>query len=120
MDELGPGLLDELEPMVPALRLGTQPWQATVPVGRLRSQVFPTVVVSGRHDRAFHAVCEAVARDVGARLVVVEGAGHEVQAVPDRFNAVLREAWAHALPLRPPTPPPRRGRPGARTGGERG
>lgn len=100
-EALSAGLLDELEGLVPALRLGRQPWEATVPVDHLSSAPFPVVVVSGRHDRAFHAVCAALARDHGAELRLVEGAGHEVQMVADDFNAVLRVVWAAAR-RRPP------------------
>lgn len=93
VDELSPELLVDLEPMVPALRSGRHPWQGTVPVDHLATAPFPTVVVSGRHDEPFHAVCEALARDHGARLRVVQGAGHEVQLTGEPFNAVLRELW---------------------------
>lgn len=92
-EELAPGLLDRLEGMVPALRHGRHPWQGEVPVGHLAAAPFPTVVVSGRHDEAFHAVCLALARDHGAALRVVEGAAHEVQLTGEPFNAVLRELW---------------------------
>lgn len=92
-DELPAGLLPRLEGMVPALRHARHPWQGEVPVAHLSAAPFPTVVVSGGHDEAFHAVCLALARDHGARLRVVEGAGHEVQLAGESFNAVLRDLW---------------------------
>lgn len=92
-EELPPVLLARLEGMVPALRHGRHPWEGEVPVAHLATAPFPTVVVSGRHDEAFHAVCVALAEDHGARLRVVEGAGHEVQLTGEPFNAVLRELW---------------------------
>lgn len=95
MEELPPGLLDELEAMVPALRRGRQPWQAPVPLTALRSGRFPAVVVTGRHDVPFHAVCVALARDHGAELHVLPGAGHEVQ-LADGFTDLLRTVWQRA------------------------
>lgn len=92
-DELPAELLARLEGMVPALRHARHPWQGEVPVAHLAAAPFPTVVVSGRHDEAFHAVCLALTGDHGARLRVVEGAGHEVQLTGEPFNAVLRELW---------------------------
>lgn len=93
VEQLPKTVLDQLTRMVPALRLGTQPWQAPVPVDQLRAAPFPTVVVSGRHDDAFHAVCEALAHRTGAQLRVVEGAGHEMQTVTGTFNDLLLRLW---------------------------
>lgn len=93
VDQLPAPLLGRLETMVPALRHGRHPWQGAVPVAHLATAPFPTVVITGRHDEPFHAVCLALARDHGARLRVVEGAGHEVQLTGEPFNAVLRELW---------------------------
>ncbi|HLT82669.1 MAG TPA: alpha/beta hydrolase [Phototrophicaceae bacterium] len=95
VEELPAGLLDELEGRVPALRRGRQPWEAPVPVAHLRSAPFPTHAVSGQHDVPFHAVCVALARDHGAELHVLPGAGHEVQLAPG-FNALLRSVWQRA------------------------
>ncbi|WP_152187431.1 alpha/beta fold hydrolase [Georgenia satyanarayanai] len=92
-DDLPAELLARLEGMVPALRRARHPWQGEVPVAHLAGAPFPTVVVTGRHDEAFHAVCLALARDHGARLRVVEGSGHEVQLAGEPFNAVLRDLW---------------------------
>ncbi|PYF99540.1 Pimeloyl-ACP methyl ester carboxylesterase [Georgenia satyanarayanai] len=90
-EELPAELLARLETMVPALRHARHPWQGEVPLTHLAAAPFPTVVVSGRHDEPFHAVCLALARDHGAQLRVVEGAGHEVQLTGEPFNAVLRD-----------------------------
>lgn len=85
--------LDEMTRMVPAMRLGTQFWDAPWPREGLSSTSFPTVVVSGGHDAAFTAICEALARDLGARTAVVHGAGHEMPTMAADFNAVLLELW---------------------------
>lgn len=91
--EMPAELLTELTALVPRLRTGRQPWHAPVPVDHLRSAPFPTVVVSGQHDQAFHAVCEVLAELSGRPLRVEPGAGHEVQLAPG-FNDLLREVWA--------------------------
>lgn len=96
VEDLPVELLEELTGLVPALRQGRQPWQTPVPVDHLHDAAFPTVVVSGRHDQAFHAVCEALAREVGTELRVVAGSGHEVQLAAGEFNALLREVWRGA------------------------
>lgn len=93
LEELPPDLLDDMTDMVPAVRLGRLPWSGPVPVDRLVGAPFPTVVVSGNHHPAFTAMCEALARELGAQHFVVEGAGHEVQMVGEDFNAVLRSLW---------------------------
>jgi pimeloyl-ACP methyl ester carboxylesterase len=92
-EDFAPEELDELTQMVPAMRLGTRPWDASWPMDRLSSTSFPIVVVSGGHDPAFTAICQALARDLGAHTAVVQGAGHEMQAMASDFNAMLLELW---------------------------
>ena len=92
-EDFAPEELDEMTQMVPAMRLGTRPWDASWPMDRLSSTSFPIVVVSGGHDGAFTAICEAMARDLGARTAVVQGAGHEMQTVAADFNGMLLELW---------------------------
>lgn len=94
LEELPPELLDELTDMVPALRLGRQPWD--VPVDGLVGAPFPTVVISGNHHPAFTAICDALARQLGAEHRVVEGAGHEMQMAVETFNAALLAVWRRA------------------------
>lgn len=94
--DLPPSLVDELTTMAPALRRARQPWQTPLPVGELADAPFPTVLVSGAHHPAFTAVCVAMADELGAQHHVVAGAGHEVQQVADRFNAILLQLWRAA------------------------
>jgi pimeloyl-ACP methyl ester carboxylesterase len=92
-EDFPPEELDEMTQMVPAMRQGRVPWDASWPMDQLSSTSFPIVVVSGGHDGAFTAICEAMARDLGARTAVVQGAGHEMQTVAADFNGMLLELW---------------------------
>jgi len=95
VDELPPDMLDEMTDMVPAFRLGRLPWHGGTPVDRLVAAPFPIMVISGNHHPAFTAMCDALARDLGAQHRVVEGAGHEMQMVAEDFNAALLALWRH-------------------------
>lgn len=93
LQELPPELLDDLTDLVPAVRLARPAWSGPVPVDRLVDAPFPTAVVSDNHHPAFTAMCDALARELGAQHCVVEGAGHEMQMVAEDFNAVLLSVW---------------------------
>jgi pimeloyl-ACP methyl ester carboxylesterase len=96
LEEISPAVLDDLIDMVPAMRLGRPSWSGLIPVDRLVGAPFPTVVISGNHHPAFTAMCDALARVLGAEHHVVEGAGHEIQMVAEDFNAVLVSLWRRA------------------------
>jgi pimeloyl-ACP methyl ester carboxylesterase len=49
---------------------------------RIRAAGVPALVASGAHFAALEAVCDHVARELGARRVVCPGAGHFVAAAP--------------------------------------
>lgn len=93
LEEFPPDLLDDLTDMAPAVRLGRPSWSGPVPVDDLVGAPFPTVVISGNHHPAFTAMCDALARELGAQHCVVEGAGHEMQMVAENFNGVLLSLW---------------------------
>jgi pimeloyl-ACP methyl ester carboxylesterase len=93
VEELPPDVLDDLTGMVPAVRLGRQPWEGHVSVDRVVGSSFPVLVVSGNHHPALTAMCDALARVLGAEHCVVEGAGHEMQTVAKDFNAALLGLW---------------------------
>jgi pimeloyl-ACP methyl ester carboxylesterase len=95
-EALPPGVLEELTELVPAQRLGRQPWSGVVPVEALAGAAFPTMVISGNHHPALTAMCDRLADRIGAERSVVEGAGHEMQAMAEDFNAVLLELWRRA------------------------
>lgn len=92
VDELPDALLDAWTPLVPALRHGDRAWEVDPPFDALVG--IPVLVVSGGHHAAFTAICDAVARTVGADHVVVVGEGHEVQRVGAAFNEALRTFWS--------------------------
>ncbi|MFI7482506.1 alpha/beta fold hydrolase [Kocuria sp. M1R5S2] len=96
VEDLPQELVSDMEAMAPAVRLGRPPWGTPVPLGPLAGARFPVLVVSGNHHPAFTAMCEALARDLGAEHRTVEGAGHEVQLVTEGFNAALLELWRRA------------------------
>lgn len=94
--ELPPELVDALAAMAPAVRRGRPAWDARVPADRLVAAPFPVLVISGGHHPAFTAMCNALARELGAQHRTVEGAGHEMQLVPEEFNAALLALWDRA------------------------
>ncbi|WP_164519733.1 alpha/beta fold hydrolase [Nocardioides ferulae] len=89
-------LVEHWTRIVGPLRRCRPPWAARVPLAELAAARFPKVVVSGGHHAAFDATCEALAAGIGAELVVVTGAEHEVQATGAPFNDLLREVWGRA------------------------
>ena len=71
------------------------PWEAELPLARLRNLGFPKLVVSGAHHPAFDAVCDVLERELGAERAVFPGAGHSVQRAPG-FNERLMDFLARA------------------------
>jgi pimeloyl-ACP methyl ester carboxylesterase len=87
--------LEPPSPLPPDLEQGARtlmverpPWEAEIPLARLRALPFPKLVVSGAHSAAFDAVCDALERGLRAERAVCAGAGHAAQAAPG-FNDVL-------------------------------
>jgi pimeloyl-ACP methyl ester carboxylesterase len=67
------------------------PWEAEVPVGELSAAPFPKLVISGAHAPVFEAVCDALAKSIGARRAVVAGRGHTIPSTGAPYNACLQE-----------------------------
>jgi pimeloyl-ACP methyl ester carboxylesterase len=67
------------------------PWEAEVPVQKLRSAGFPIMVLSGGHSDAFEAVCDALAEQVEADRGVIPGRGHTIPSTGAPYNRRLRE-----------------------------
>ena len=67
------------------------PSEATIPLETLAAAPFPKLVVSGGHDPAFEAVCDALEKRLGAERAVLPGAGHSVQRLGEPFNALLAD-----------------------------
>jgi len=87
---------DPPSPLPPALERGARaliaergPWEAEIPLERLRALDLPTLVVSGAHHHAFDAICDALERELGAERLVVAGHGHNPQLDPRFTDALL-------------------------------
>jgi pimeloyl-ACP methyl ester carboxylesterase len=85
--------LDDAVELVPVFRRGRPFFDAELPYAELAAATFPKLVVSGGHHPGFDAMCAELARTIGARLAVVEGAGHEIQLTGDAINERLVEVW---------------------------
>ena len=88
-----PEFLAAALPLVPVLRNGRPPWQADLPTAVLTAARFPKLVVSGGHSAGFEAICDDLARRIGASRAVVAGAGHEVQFTGKPLNDLLLDLW---------------------------
>lgn len=71
------------------LRTERGPWEAEIPLDELAAAGVPALVVSGAHDPAFEAVCDAIAGRLGAERAVLEGGGHAAQRLGAPFNERL-------------------------------
>ncbi len=78
----------EVEAAVRAMMVERVPWEAEIAFDELASAPFPKLVVSGRHNEAFEAVCDVLQEGLGAERRVVEGAGHSIPQAPG-FNEAL-------------------------------
>jgi pimeloyl-ACP methyl ester carboxylesterase len=58
------------------------PSEAHPPLAVLRDAGIPSLVASGNHHRAIERMCDATATALGARRLLVPGAGHFVAAAP--------------------------------------
>jgi pimeloyl-ACP methyl ester carboxylesterase len=72
------------------------PFDAEVPMERLREGGFPILVISGGHSEAFEAVCDTLAAEVGAQRAVIPGRGHTVPSTGAPYNRRLRSFLAEA------------------------
>ncbi|WP_239346836.1 type I polyketide synthase [Frankia sp. Cj3] len=66
------------------------PWEAELPLDRLRAAAIPTLVVSGGQRPVFEAISDALAARLDGRRLVIPG-GHATQNVGSAFNAALEE-----------------------------
>jgi pimeloyl-ACP methyl ester carboxylesterase len=72
-----------------ALMVERSPAKAVIPLDALVGAPFPKLVVSGAHNPAFDAVCDALEERLGAERAVLAGAGHSVQRLGEPFNELL-------------------------------
>lgn len=95
-DQFPPDLLAVAVPLVPVFRRGRPFLEAELPLAELASARFPKLVVAGGHSAGFDAMCADLARQIGASLRVVEGAGHEIQFTGQPINDALLNLWRTA------------------------
>jgi hypothetical protein len=94
--ELPPELLDAALPLVPVMRRGRLPSGDELPIAQLASAAYPKLVVSGGHDPGFEAICDDLARRIGASRSAIAGAGHEIQFTGQPVNDALLSLWRSA------------------------
>jgi pimeloyl-ACP methyl ester carboxylesterase len=68
-------------------------WDDELPFEAIAAARIPSLVVSGAHSVAFEAICDAVAKAIGATRVQIPGKRHSVPQVGDALNAVLERFW---------------------------
>ena len=66
------------------------PWEATIPVAKLRAAPFPKLVVSGGHSPAFDGICHVLERELPAERARLPGFGHSAQRHED-FPVLLAD-----------------------------
>jgi pimeloyl-ACP methyl ester carboxylesterase len=86
----------DLQQSAALLQVERFPGEAVIPLDELRRAPFPKLVVSGGHHDAFERLCNVIAEGIGARRVVIEGAGHSVQRTGARFNEEVERLWREA------------------------
>jgi pimeloyl-ACP methyl ester carboxylesterase len=72
------------------------PWEAVIPVERLRAASFPKLIISGGHKDGFEAIADTLSDKIGAERLVLRGMGHSVQEVGEPFNAAVAAFWSKA------------------------
>lgn len=75
-----------------AAMLEPAPWNAPVNYNAIAAAHFPKLVFSGGWNESLEALCDALARLIGAKRVVLAGAGHAVHKSPE-FNRHIAEFW---------------------------
>ena len=89
-------LIDSAIALVPVLRHGRPPFDDSLSLAEVAKGRYPKLVVSGGHSAGFDAICDDVARQIGAERAVAVGAGHEVQFSGQPINQLLLELWQGA------------------------
>lgn len=75
------------------LMTGRPPWEVAIPLDRLAAAGIPALVLSGGHDPAYEAVCDALERALGAERRVLPGAGHAIPSLGPPVNDLLADLW---------------------------
>ncbi|HEY7935384.1 MAG TPA: alpha/beta hydrolase [Solirubrobacteraceae bacterium] len=69
---------------------GALPGGARPPLEKLREAAVRSLVASGGHSRAIERICDALASELRAERVLLEGAGHFVQSAPGFAERLTR------------------------------
>jgi pimeloyl-ACP methyl ester carboxylesterase len=94
-----PGELpEELARGVERLKAERPSWEADIPLDRLASAGFPTLVISGGHSPAFEAVCDSLAGALSAERAVIPGRGHTIPSTGEPYNERLESFLRGAEP----------------------
>jgi pimeloyl-ACP methyl ester carboxylesterase len=101
-DEFPPDFLEVARPLVPLVRNGRSVFGDGLPLAEVAAAAFPKLVVSGGHSAGIDAVCDDLARRIGAARAVAEGFGHEVQFAAPRVNELLLALWNRAAEAQAP------------------
>lgn len=95
-DEFPPDFLAAALPLVPVFRRGRPAFDPDLPLEQLAAAPFPKLVVSGGHSAGLDAICDDLAKRIGASRAEVEGAGHEIQFTGTPINDTLMTFWRAA------------------------
>jgi pimeloyl-ACP methyl ester carboxylesterase len=72
------------------------PWEANIELEKLKQASFPRLILSGKWNGAFEAVCDVLESRLEAKRVAISGYGHGVQHAGKTFNEKLLELWKSA------------------------
>jgi pimeloyl-ACP methyl ester carboxylesterase len=97
-DKLPSEVIAAVVPLTPVLRRGRPFWHSELPLTELTAATFPKLVVSGGHSEGFDAICDDLAKRIGASRAVAVGAGHEVQFTGQPLNEMLLALWRGTTP----------------------
>lgn len=75
---------------VEAMMKETEPWKVSLALQTLAELTCPKLVVSGSWHSAFMVTANRLAQSIGAKRLIIKGAGHTVEGLGQLFNNELR------------------------------
>jgi len=72
------------------------PWEADPPLEQLARAGFSKLVISGGHSPVFEAVCDILARRLGAERARIAGRSHTIPATGEAYNRCLHRFLQHS------------------------
>ena len=82
-------LPEDLRRGVELVKAERPPWEAEIPLEKLKAAGFPVLIVSGDHSPGFEAVCDALAERLEAERAVIPGRGHTIPGTGAPYNERL-------------------------------